>query len=298
MLKLKKYLLLTVLAVAAVFVLASCASQKVGEAEYLPMMRPDSGLVYESPIADSKFGDELVFDIIKPDMNGSGDPDDEASEDTMPSESETEAVVPSLPETDSSETAEQAPSSPDGEDAETNADDESDTDIGEDGGTDTEVGDDDVFDPDVEIGDNSEAFELYDVPLPAEKQYYVIQMAKEFDIPPELIFGVMYVETRYTETAISSNGKYIGMMQIAKSNLKMLNKKFGITDLTDYLQNVKAGAYFLSYFNEKYDGDIDKILMCYHRGEGGAKKKWAEGVMQDGYCRKVRKEIDRILAAM
>jgi hypothetical protein len=37
--------------------------------------------------------------------------------------------------------------------------------------------------------------------------------------------------------------------------------------------------------------------MCYHCGEGGAKKRWKNGILQDGYCRKVRKEIDRILSS-
>ena len=86
-------------------------------------------------------------------------------------------------------------------------------------------------------------------------------------------------------------------MQIAKSNLKTLNKKFGITDLTDYLQNVKAGAYFLSYYYKKYDGDINKTLMCYHCGGAGAKALWKKGKTEDDYCIKVKKEMARIIAA-
>ena len=140
-------------------------------------------------------------------------------------------------------------------------------------------------------------YTLYDVPLPALKQIYVIETAEKFGIPAELVFGVMYVETRYTETAISSNGKYIGIMQISKNNLKRLTSKFGITDLQDFTQNVTGGAYFLSYFYKKYDGDIDKVLMCYHCGEGSANVSWRNGVFEDGYCRKVKKEITRILNA-
>jgi hypothetical protein len=34
--------------------------------------------------------------------------------------------------------------------------------------------------------------------------------------------------------------------------------------------------------------------MCYHCGEGGAKKCWRNGYFSDSYCRKVRKEMDRI----
>ncbi len=136
---------------------------------------------------------------------------------------------------------------------------------------------------------------LYDVPLSQEKQEYVEKMAKEFGIPAELILGVMYTESRYKAEIVSKNGKYIGIMQIAKSNLKMLNSKFGITDLRDYKQNVKSGAYFLSYFYKKYDGDINKVLMCYHCGEGGAQRLWRNGKTVDGYCNKVAAEMNRII---
>lgn len=157
---------------------------------------------------------------------------------------------------------------------------------------------DPMSDPDyLEQWANAEGFELYNVPLSAAKQSYAIEMAKEFGIPVELIFGVMYVETRYNENAVSSNGKYIGIMQIAQSNFKSLKSRFGITDLQDYIQNVKSGAYFLSYFYKKYNGDIDKTLMCYHCGEGGAQSVWANGTYTDNYCKKVKTEIERIKAS-
>ena len=124
-----------------------------------------------------------------------------------------------------------------------------------------------------------------------------MQMAEEFGIPVELIYGVMYVESRYHETSVSRNGKCIGIMQIASGHQTKLNKMFGITDLQDYLQNVKAGAYYLSYFYKKYNGDINKTLMCYHYGEGGAHVQWRKGNTEDAYCRKVAGEMKRILAA-
>ena len=157
--------------------------------------------------------------------------------------------------------------------------------------------------PDVDPGDiigggqNTGAIKLYDVPLSAAKQSYAMQMAEEFGIPVELIYGVMYVESRYHETSVSRNGKCIGIMQIASGHLTKLNKMFGITDLHDYLQNVKAGAYYLSYFYKKYNGDINKTLMCYHYGEGGAHVQWRKGNTEDAYCRKVAGEMKRILAA-
>ena len=149
----------------------------------------------------------------------------------------------------------------------------------------------------VEIGKYSEERQFRDVPLPAFKQIYVYEMADEFGVPAELIFGVMKVETGYRETLKSKNGRYIGIMQISLINMDFLYKKFGTTDLQDFCQNVQAGAYFLSKAYKKYNGDVDRTLMCYHMGEGGAKRRWAAGVYTDGYCNNVKKEMARIIAA-
>ena len=156
--------------------------------------------------------------------------------------------------------------------------------------------DEDPVDSDTGSNDSSDDVKLYDVPLTAEKQLYAVQIAEEFDIPVELIFGVMYVESRYHETSVSRNGKCIGIMQIASGHLTKLNSMFGITDLLDYYQNVKAGAYYLSYYYSMYGGDVNKTLMCYHYGGGGAKRQWEKGNTEDDYCRKVAGEINRITA--
>ena len=151
--------------------------------------------------------------------------------------------------------------------------------------------------------------EFYSVPLSFSKQQVVMDIADQFGISPVMIFGVMYAETHYNaDNGISANGKYIGVMQIAKGHLTKLNARFGITDLQDFIQNVTAGAYYLSYytsFSKRYntkefnnEGDlIDMALMCYHRGEGNALKLWRKGTLTDGYCTKVKNEMARIVKA-
>ena len=268
--------------------------EKTGEEEPLKNLVADSGQITDKPLDHTELSDDIVISIQRPDiMIGEEGKDKDASQDSAVGE-----VVP--------------PS----EDDENDMSDFEGSNTDEDGGKDSASSDAGVVPPEEKPSDDKEepetdeetpekdeledafvgaGYAMYDVPLPRLKQIYVIETAMEFGIPPELIFGVMHVESRYTETAISKNGKYIGAMQIAKSNLKTLTKKFGITDLQDFQQNVTAGAYFLSYFYKKYDGDIDKVLMCYHCGEGGAKKSWQNGYYTDSYCRKVKKEMDRIL---
>jgi hypothetical protein len=286
-----KRLIVLLLAVATLLGATSCAAGDVPYTdETLEGLMPDPGLLNERPIDSEVLNGDLSIQVQRPTLKGEneleeeteapeeedddmldfeGSPweEDEEEEDTSEPETtrpkETKPPVTSVPETEKPDTEDDPP----------------------------------VTLPPNIVGDPDAEYEFYDVPLPELKQIYVIETAKEFDIPVEWIFGVMYVESRYQEYAIHSSGKYIGIMQIAKSNLNMLNKKFGVTDLQDFQQNVTSGAYFLSYFNKKYDGDLDKILMCYHCGEGGAKKRWKNGILQDGYCTKVRKEIDRILSS-
>lgn len=286
---LTKLALFAVLFLTTALIFSACANKRTDPDEPLKNLIADSGQNADIPLDNPELSEDIIISIEKPDIMG-GDDDDEAEGD--------DTSADSVPPSDEDEN-----DMNDFEGSGTDIDDEKGDTESSDSNVSTEPDEDPSEDED-ESGEVAEdetdeiipgaGYAMYDVPLTIEQQMFVIETAERFKIPPELMFGVMHVETRYTVTAVSKNGKYIGMMQIAKSNLKMLTKKFGITDLRDFEQNVTAGAYFLSYFFKKYDGDIDKTLMCYHCGEGGAKKCWRNGYFSDSYCRKVRKEMDRI----
>jgi len=286
---LTKLALFAVLFLTTALIFSACANKRTDTDEPLKNLIADSGQNADIPLDNPELSEDIIISIEKPDIMG-GDDDDEAEGD--------DTSADSVPPSDEDEN-----DMNDFEGSGTDIDDEKGDTESSDSNVSTEPDEDPSEDED-ESGEVAEdetdeiipgaGYAMYDVPLTIEQQMFVIETAERFKIPPELMFGVMHVETRYTVTAVSKNGKYIGMMQIAKSNLKMLTRKFGITDLRDFEQNVTAGAYFLSYFFKKYDGDIDKTLMCYHCGEGGAKKCWRNGYFSDSYCRKVRKEMDRI----
>ncbi len=286
---LTKLALFAVLFLTTALIFSACANKRTDTDEPLKNLIADSGQNADIPLDNPELSEDIIISIEKPDIMG-GDDDDEAEGD--------DTSADSVPPSDEDEN-----DMNDFEGSGTDIDDEKGDTESSDSNVSTEPDEDPSEDED-ESGEVAEdetdeiipgaGYAMYDVPLTIEQQMFVIETAERFKIPPELMFGVMHVETRYTASAVSKNGKYIGMMQIAKSNLKMLTKKFGITDLRDFEQNVTAGAYFLSYFFKKYDGDIDKTLMCYHCGEGGAKKCWRNGYFSDSYCRKVRKEMDRI----
>lgn len=132
------------------------------------------------------------------------------------------------------------------------------------------------------------------VPLAQEDIDYICSVADRFSLPPELIFGVIYAESRYTPDVISPDGGNYGIMQINKVNFGWLGEKFGVTDFLDLRGNVLCGAYLLSLCSDAAGGDTDRTLMCYRYGETGAKRAWAAGVTTDAYCGIVRGEMERI----
>ena len=133
-----------------------------------------------------------------------------------------------------------------------------------------------------------------DVPLSQGQQLLALSEATRRSLPVSLVYGVMYAESRYTETAVSPDGVSYGIMQINRSNFGWLGETLGLTDFLDYEQNLKAGCYLLSLYYQKYGGNTDQILMCYRYGETGARRAWSNGVTTDAYCEAVRREQARL----
>ena len=130
----------------------------------------------------------------------------------------------------------------------------------------------------------------YHVPLDADLQQYTADMCDRYDVPLELAYAVMEVESGYTADARSSTGDY-GLMQINSINADRLKAELGVTDLLDARQNIQAGCYMLGEYLQKYDRNVNCALMAYNLGESGARKAWSAGTCSTAYT-------DRVWAAM
>ncbi len=126
----------------------------------------------------------------------------------------------------------------------------------------------------------------YQVPLDAELQSYTEKMCDLYDVPLELAYAVMQVESGYTVSATSSTGDY-GLMQINSINAGWLKDELGVTDLLDAGQNIKAGCYMLGSYLALYDGDINRTMMAYNLGKSGAERAWNAGTRSTAYTDKV-----------
>ena len=91
--------------------------------------------------------------------------------------------------------------------------------------------------------------------------------AKKNDLPPELVAAVVKAESRFIPTARSGAGA-VGLMQIVPKTGRWL----GARDLTNPAQNITAGAKYLRYLHDRFDGNSVKAIAAYNAGEGNVRK--------------------------
>ena len=138
-------------------------------------------------------------------------------------------------------------------------------------------------------------FVPYAVPLSIEEQKFIEEVAARFNVHEELVYGVMWAESRYDRNAIGKNNRYLGIMQVSKSNLSILKTYCGVTNLMDFRQNVIAGCYFLGHYADLYDHNMNIMLLYYHGGYKYANPLIAQGIYEDSYTAEVFAEMNRIL---
>lgn len=95
----------------------------------------------------------------------------------------------------------------------------------------------------------------------------IYKEAKKNDIRPELIAAVVQAESRFKPTARSGAGA-IGLMQLVPRTGRWM----GARDLTNPAQNIAAGAKYLAYLSDRFDGNETKIIAAYNAGEGNVKR--------------------------
>lgn len=91
--------------------------------------------------------------------------------------------------------------------------------------------------------------------------------AKKNDLPPELVAAVVQQESKFQPTARSGAGA-IGLMQLVPRTGHWL----GARDLTNPAQNIMAGAKYLKYLTERFNGDQQKAIAAYNAGEGAVRR--------------------------
>lgn len=91
--------------------------------------------------------------------------------------------------------------------------------------------------------------------------------AKRNNVRPELVAAVAHTESKFNPNARSQAGA-VGLMQLVPRTGKWMGAK----DLRNPVQNISAGAKYLAYLSDRFDGDERKILAAYNAGEGNVRR--------------------------
>jgi soluble lytic murein transglycosylase-like protein len=129
----------------------------------------------------------------------------------------------------------------------------------------------------------------------AAVQPEVKQAAKRFQIPPDLLNGVIWVESKFNARARGPGGTQ-GLMQLMPATARELASSLGERSRPyDPGFNIRAGSLYLSRMIKRFGGDIKLGLAAYHGGPGHVlkwKKAGKRGV-PDGS----KKYVEKVLAA-
>jgi soluble lytic murein transglycosylase-like protein len=111
------------------------------------------------------------------------------------------------------------------------------------------------------------------VPLPASRHHIssgnaaldviVSEAAAQHGLDPCLIFSVMRAESAFNRMAVSPKGAS-GLMQLMPETAA----RFGVRNIFDPRENIFAGAKYLRWLLNRFQGDVRLALAGYNAGEG------------------------------
>jgi len=95
-----------------------------------------------------------------------------------------------------------------------------------------------------------------------------IQAASEiFGIDDALVRAIMHAESWFEPQAVSHSGAQ-GLMQLMPAT----QRRFGVADPFDPLDNITAGAAYLAWLHKEFGGDLDRIIAAYNAGENAVRR--------------------------
>ncbi|HZY66144.1 MAG TPA: lytic transglycosylase domain-containing protein [Rubrobacteraceae bacterium] len=135
-------------------------------------------------------------------------------------------------------------------------------------------------------------------PLRYEAQ--IRQASQQSGLEPAFIAGVVYTESRFRPDAESHQGAY-GLMQLLPVTANFVQQRSGIQgDYRNPGVNLRLGAWYLGYLEDRYEGHERLMLAAYNSGESRV-DGW---VSQEGFdierdipFQETREYVDDVLEA-
>lgn len=91
--------------------------------------------------------------------------------------------------------------------------------------------------------------------------------AKKNNLRPELVAAIVQQESKFKPTARSNMGAQ-GLMQLVPKTGRWM----GATNLMNPAQNIMAGAKYLRYLHDQFNGNETKVIAAYNAGEGNVRR--------------------------
>jgi hypothetical protein len=86
------------------------------------------------------------------------------------------------------------------------------------------------------------------------------------DVSPALVLAVIGIESAGRKDAVSHAGA-VGLMQLIPATAE----RFGVSDSTDPVQNIRGGVAYLDWLLDEFDNDPVMVLAAYNAGEGAVR---------------------------
>lgn len=122
---------------------------------------------------------------------------------------------------------------------------------------------------------------------------YIQNASAKYNIPTDLILGVIKAESDFNPNSVSYAGA-MGLMQLMPENCE----EDGVTNPFDPAQNIEAGTAEISRFLNKYNGDLKLALAAYNTGPGNLSKRnvvSSQSAEYQAVPQIVRDYVDRVL---
>lgn len=95
----------------------------------------------------------------------------------------------------------------------------------------------------------------------------ILMATLDTNVSPALVLAVIGIESSGQPEAVSSAGA-VGLMQLIPATAE----RFGVTDSTDPVQNIKGGVAYLDWLLAEFDNDPLMVLAAYNAGEGAVRE--------------------------
>jgi hypothetical protein len=102
----------------------------------------------------------------------------------------------------------------------------------------------------------------YAVTDPGAYDRLIRRLADANQLEPALVKAVMHVESAFNPHAVSNKGAQ-GLMQVMPET----GERYGVRDLFDPVQNVRAGTLYLKDLQRMFKGNTKLVLAAYNAGE-------------------------------